>query len=129
MKSVPKYYFSQSFFADYNVHKVWSKDVKYDLELTNINFKENTIIGFEIFKFLFLELLILFSNVRIPIKLEPDLKVIVSRDFVVCFLVSFDRSYISTHQERVLLLLKFVFVSNFLIFVSGRGEPQKENGA
>jgi hypothetical protein len=28
-------------------------------------------------------------------------KGIVSRDFVVCFLVSFDRSDISTHQERV----------------------------
>jgi hypothetical protein len=32
-------------------------------------------------------------------------KGIVSRDFVVCFLVSFDRSDISTHQEWVLLLL------------------------
>jgi hypothetical protein len=29
------------------------------------------------------------------------LKGIVSRDFVVCFLVSFDRSHISTHQELI----------------------------
>jgi hypothetical protein len=58
-------------------------------------------------------------------------KGIVSRDFMVCFLVSFDRSDISTHQEWVLLLLKvkLVFVSNFSIFVSGRGEPRKENVA
>jgi hypothetical protein len=56
-------------------------------------------------------------------------KGIVSRDFVVCFLVSFDRFYIFTHQERVLLLLKVRFVSNFLIFVFGCGEPRKENGA
>jgi hypothetical protein len=56
-------------------------------------------------------------------------KGIVSRDFVVYFLVSFDRSYISTHQERVLLILKVRFHIEFLIFVSGRGEPRKENGA
>jgi hypothetical protein len=31
-----------------------------------------------------------------------SIKGIVSRDFVVCFVVSFDRSYIYTHQERVL---------------------------
>jgi hypothetical protein len=43
----------------------------------------------------------------------PDLKGIVSRDFVVCFLVSFNRSYISTHQERVLLLLKVRFRIEF----------------
>jgi hypothetical protein len=36
-------------------------------------------------------------------------KGIVSQDFVVCFLVSFDRPDISKHQERVLLLLKSSF--------------------
>jgi hypothetical protein len=41
---------------------------------------------------------------------------IVSRDFVVCFLVSFDRSAISTHQERVLLLLKVRFHNEFFDF-------------
>jgi hypothetical protein len=40
---------------------------------------------------------------------ETLLKGIVSRDFVVCFLVSFDRSDISKHQEWVLLLLKVRF--------------------
>jgi hypothetical protein len=44
------------------------------------------------------------------------LKGIVSRDFVVCFLVSFDRSHISTHQERVLLLLKVRFCIEFFDF-------------
>jgi hypothetical protein len=43
-------------------------------------------------------------------------KGIVSRDFVVCFLVSFDRSYISIHQERVLLLLKVRFRIEFFDF-------------
>jgi hypothetical protein len=41
---------------------------------------------------------------------------IVSRDFVVCFLESFDRSDISTHQERVLLLLKVRFRIEFFDF-------------
>jgi hypothetical protein len=40
---------------------------------------------------------------------EKQFEGIVSRDFVVCFLVSFDRSHISTHQEWVLLLLKVFF--------------------
>jgi hypothetical protein len=40
-------------------------------------------------------------------------KGIVSRDFVVCFLVSIDRSDISTHQEWVLLLLKVRFHVEF----------------
>jgi hypothetical protein len=44
------------------------------------------------------------------------LKGIVSRDFVVCFLVSFDRSDISTHQEWVLLLLKVRFRIEFFDF-------------
>jgi hypothetical protein len=44
------------------------------------------------------------------------LKGIVSRDFVVCFLVSFDRYDISTHQERVLLLLKVRFRIEFFNF-------------
>jgi hypothetical protein len=35
---------------------------------------------------------------------------------VVRFLVSFDRSYISTHQERVLLLLKVRFRIEFFDF-------------
>jgi hypothetical protein len=44
------------------------------------------------------------------------LKGIVSRDFVVCFLVSFDRSYISTHKEQVILLLKVRFRTEFFDF-------------
>jgi hypothetical protein len=44
------------------------------------------------------------------------IKGIVSRDFVVCFLVSFNRSDISTHQERVLLLLKVRFHIKFFDF-------------
>jgi hypothetical protein len=43
-------------------------------------------------------------------------KGIVSRDFVVCFLVPFHRSHISTHQERVLLLLKVRFRIEFFDF-------------
>jgi hypothetical protein len=43
-------------------------------------------------------------------------KGIVSRDFVVCFWVSFDRSHISTHQEWVLLLLKVRFRIEFFDF-------------
>jgi hypothetical protein len=38
-----------------------------------------------------------------------SLKGIVSRDFIVCFLVSFDRSEVSTHKEWVHLILKFRF--------------------
>jgi hypothetical protein len=47
---------------------------------------------------------------------ELKFKGIVSRDFVVCFLLSLDRSDISTHQERVLLLLKVHFRIEFLDF-------------
>jgi hypothetical protein len=43
-------------------------------------------------------------------------KGIVSRDLVVCFLVSFDRSDISTHHERVLFLLKVRFRIEFFDF-------------
>jgi hypothetical protein len=43
------------------------------------------------------------------------LKGIVSRDFVVCFLVSFDRSEVSTHKEWVHLLLKFRFRVEFRV--------------
>jgi hypothetical protein len=46
----------------------------------------------------------------------PRFKGIVSRDFVVCFLVKFDRSDISTHQEWVLLLLKVRFRVKFFDF-------------
>jgi hypothetical protein len=49
-------------------------------------------------------------------------KGIVSRDFVVCFLVSFDRSDIYTHQERVLMLLKVRFRIEFFDSVSGHSE-------
>jgi hypothetical protein len=42
-----------------------------------------------------------------------QVKGIVSRDFVVCFLVSIDRSDISTHQELILLLLKVRFHVEF----------------
>jgi hypothetical protein len=45
-----------------------------------------------------------------------NFKGIVSRDFVVWFLVSFDRSDISTHQEWVLLLLKVRFRIEFFDF-------------
>jgi hypothetical protein len=44
------------------------------------------------------------------------LKGIVSRGFEVCFLVSFDRSDISKHQEWVLLLLKVRFCVEFFDF-------------
>jgi hypothetical protein len=47
---------------------------------------------------------------------------IVSQDFVVCFLASFDWYKVPTHQELVHLLLKIVFVSKFLIFASQRSE-------
>jgi hypothetical protein len=40
----------------------------------------------------------------------------VSRDFVVCFLVSFDRSEVYRHTERVRLLLKLRFRNEFLDF-------------
>jgi hypothetical protein len=43
-------------------------------------------------------------------------KGIVSRDFVVCFLVSFNRYEVPTHMECVLLLLKFRFRVEFLDF-------------
>jgi hypothetical protein len=43
-------------------------------------------------------------------------KGIVSRDFGVCFLVSFDRSEVPTHQERFHLLLKFRFRVEFFDF-------------
>jgi hypothetical protein len=39
--------------------------------------------------------------------LQSSIKGIVIRDFVVCFLVSFDRSEVSTHQEHLLLKLCF----------------------
>jgi hypothetical protein len=47
-----------------------------------------------------------------------NFKRIVSRDFVVCFLwyVSFDRSEVCTHAERVRLLLKFRFRVEFFDF-------------
>jgi hypothetical protein len=48
--------------------------------------------------------------------LIPNLKGIVSQDFVICFLVSFDRYDISTHQEWVLLLLKVGFRIDFFDF-------------
>jgi hypothetical protein len=46
----------------------------------------------------------------LPFKITlKKFKGIVSRDFVVCFLVSFDRSEVPTHKERAHLLLKFRF--------------------
>jgi hypothetical protein len=47
---------------------------------------------------------------------KNGLKGTISRDFVVCFLVSFDRSDISTHQEWVLLILKVSFCIEFFDF-------------
>jgi hypothetical protein len=46
-------------------------------------------------------------------------------DFVVCFLVSFDRSEVPTNKERVHLLLKFRFMSKFSIFASVHSELRK----
>jgi hypothetical protein len=65
---------------------------------------------------MFLQLII---HVEVADKRNPanlSLNGIVSRDFVVCFLVSFDRSYISTHPEWVLLLLKVRFRIEFFDF-------------
>jgi hypothetical protein len=57
-----------------------------------------------------------FTSVK-PIPVRGGLfKGIVSRDFVVCFLVSFDRSDIYTPQEWVLLLLKVRFRIEFFDF-------------
>jgi hypothetical protein len=44
------------------------------------------------------------------------LEEIVSRDFVVCFLVSFDSSEVSTHTELVHLLFNFRFRVKFFDF-------------
>jgi hypothetical protein len=44
------------------------------------------------------------------------LKGIISRDFVVCFLVSFYRSEVCKHAKRVCLLLKFRFRVEFSVF-------------
>jgi hypothetical protein len=41
---------------------------------------------------------------------------LISRDFVVCFLVYFDRSEVPPHTERVRLLLKLCFLVNFFYF-------------
>jgi hypothetical protein len=43
-----------------------------------------------------------------------SLKGKVSRDFVVCFLVAFERSEVVTNKGRVRLLLKFCFPRIFL---------------
>jgi hypothetical protein len=56
------------------------------------------------------------KNVPLHINVDTIIKGIVSRDFVVCFLVSFDRSHISTHQKWVLLLLKVRFCIEFFDF-------------
>jgi hypothetical protein len=45
-----------------------------------------------------------------------SVKGIVSPDFVICFLVSIDRSEVPTHKERVHLLLKFCFCVEFFDF-------------
>jgi hypothetical protein len=47
-----------------------------------------------------------------PVKLYL-LQGIVSRDFMVCFLVSFNRSEVSAHKKRVYLLLQFHFCVEF----------------
>jgi hypothetical protein len=44
-------------------------------------------------------------------------KGIVSRDFVVCFLVSFDKSHISTYQEWVLFAFKSSFSCRIFRFL------------
>jgi hypothetical protein len=58
----------------------------------------------------------LLKNRGSKILLHCPFKGIVSRDFVVCFLVSIDRSDIYTHQEWVLLLLKVCFHVEFFDF-------------
>jgi hypothetical protein len=45
-----------------------------------------------------------------------DIKGIVSRNFVVCFLVPFDSSEVPTHSELVHLLFKFRFRVKFCDF-------------
>jgi hypothetical protein len=55
-------------------------------------------------------------DTRTSTQYTPVFKGIVSRDFVVCFLVSFDRYDISTNQEWVLLLLKVRFCIEFFNF-------------
>jgi hypothetical protein len=61
-----------------------------------------------------------YSATCLPLQLataiQRSIKGIVSRDFEVCFLVSFDRSDISKHQEWVLLLLKVRFCVEFFDF-------------
>jgi hypothetical protein len=47
---------------------------------------------------------------------EHSFKGIVSRDFVVSFLVSFDRSEVPTHTERIYLLFIFRFRVEFFDF-------------
>jgi hypothetical protein len=49
--------------------------------------------------------------------------------FVVCFLVSFNWSDISSNQKWVLLLLKVRFLIEFSDFRIWAGKPRKENGA
>jgi hypothetical protein len=56
------------------------------------------------------------SNLGVINLLFCGFKGIVSRDFVVCFLVSFDRSDIYTPQEWVLLILKVRFCIEFFDF-------------
>jgi hypothetical protein len=58
----------------------------------------------------------LLGNCRGTVLRARALKGIVSRDFMVCFLVSFDRSDISTHQERGVLFLKVRFRIEFFDF-------------
>jgi hypothetical protein len=53
---------------------------------------------------------------------EMLFKRIVSRDFVVCFLVSFARSEVPTHTECVRLLLKLHFCFELFDFASRRSE-------
>jgi hypothetical protein len=60
-----------------------------------------------------LNLFFIDNNVSVGVQ---KLKGIVSRDFMVCFLLSFDRSDISIHQEWVLLLLKVRFRIKFFDF-------------
>jgi hypothetical protein len=62
------------------------------------------------------------SDARLISLSEINIKGIVSRDFLVGFLVLFDRSEVPTHtvQRMFVCFQNFVFVSNFSIFASRR---------
>jgi hypothetical protein len=80
--------------------------LKFTLEM--INFKKDCFTVFTInLNEIFIALYALVKNI---------FKGIVSRNFLVCLLMSFDRCEVPTQKERVLLLLKFRFRVEFFDF-------------